>query len=61
MTDNAKPVAPQNDTQGSDMQDSDALLERLAVIEGQPLESRADAFGQLHEELQRELEGGHAD
>ncbi|HRQ00663.1 MAG TPA: hypothetical protein PK781_09400 [Terrimesophilobacter sp.] len=40
---------------------SDALLERLAVIEEQPLESRAEAFGQLHEELQRELDGGHAD
>lgn len=40
-------------------QDSDALVERLAVIEQQPLEARADAFQQLHDELQRQLEGGH--
>lgn len=38
-----------------------ALLERLTVIEQQPLESRAEAFQQLHDELQRELDGGHAE
>lgn len=41
--------------------DSDALVERLAVIEQQPLEARAGAFQQLHDELQRELEGGHSE
>ena len=41
--------------------DSNALGERLSVIEQQPLESRADAFQQLHDELQRELDGGNAD
>lgn len=45
----------------SESDDSNALVERLAVIEQQPLESRADAFQQLHDELQRELDGGHAD
>lgn len=38
--------------------ESNALLERLSVIEQQPLESRAGAFQQLHDELQRELDGG---
>lgn len=38
-----------------------ALLERLTVIEQQPLESRAEAFQQLHDELQRDLDGGHAE
>jgi hypothetical protein len=33
------------------------LLSRLSVIEDQPLESRAAAFAQLHDELQRRLEG----
>ena len=32
------------------------LLSRLRVIEDQPLESRAAAFAQVHEELQAELE-----
>jgi hypothetical protein len=38
--------------------DSDALVTRLRVIEDQPLESRAAAFAQLHDELQATLEGG---
>jgi hypothetical protein len=38
----------------------DALLSRLRVIEDQPLESRAAAFTQLHDELQHRLEGGDA-
>lgn len=41
--------------------DSDAVLERLAVIEQQPIEARAEAFQQLHDELQRELDGGHSE
>jgi hypothetical protein len=38
--------------------EADALLSRLRVIEDQPLESRAAAFTQLHDELQHRLEGG---
>jgi len=37
--------------------DHDGLLSRLSLIEDQPLESRAAAFAQLHEELQSALEG----
>jgi hypothetical protein len=36
----------------------DALVSRLRLIEDQPLDSRAAAFAQLHDELQRRLEGG---
>lgn len=42
----------------SDASEADALLARLRVIELQPLESRAEAFMQLHRELQSRLEGG---
>jgi hypothetical protein len=38
----------------------DALLSRLRVIEDQPLESRADAYAHVHEQLQQTLEGGDA-
>ena len=38
--------------------EADALLSRLRVIEDQPLESRAAAFAQLHDELQARLHGG---
>lgn len=38
----------------------DALLSRLNLIEDQPLESRAAAFAQVHDELQARLEGGDA-
>lgn len=38
--------------------ESDALLSRLRLIEDQPLESRAAAFTELHEQLQHRLEGG---
>lgn len=38
----------------------DALVSRLRVIEDQPLESRAAAFAQIHEELQSRLESGDA-
>lgn len=40
--------------------DTDALLSRLRLIEDQPLESRAAAFAQLHDELRIRLEGGSA-
>jgi hypothetical protein len=36
----------------------DGLLSRLTVIEDQPLEARAAAYVQLHDELQGRLEGG---
>ena len=32
------------------------LLSRVRLIEDQPLEARADAFAQIHEELQSTLE-----
>jgi len=35
----------------------DGLMSRLSLIEDQPLESRAAAFTQLHDELQQQLEG----
>ncbi len=38
--------------------DTDALLSRVKVIEDQPLDSRAEAFAQLHDELRATLEGG---
>ncbi|MCP2032557.1 hypothetical protein L1277_002667 [Okibacterium sp. HSC-33S16] len=36
----------------------DALVPRLHLIEDQPLEARAEAYAQLHEELRAQLEGG---
>lgn len=36
----------------------DALVSTLAVIEAQPLEARAAAYVQLHEQLRERLEGG---
>ena len=36
----------------------EALVGRLRVIEDQPLEARAAAFGQLHDELRAILEAG---
>ena len=38
--------------------DGDGLLSRLRVIEDQPLESRAEALGHLHDELRTRLESG---
>lgn len=37
-----------------------ALVTRLRVIEDQPLETRAEALAQLHEELRAMLEAGDA-
>ncbi|HEX3679149.1 MAG TPA: hypothetical protein VHU90_05465 [Galbitalea sp.] len=45
-------------TEGSE--ETDALLSRLRLIEDQPLESRAAAFAQIHEELQSRLDSGDA-
>jgi hypothetical protein len=36
--------------------DGSELLSRLRLIEDQPLESRAEAFAQIHEQLQSALE-----
>lgn len=36
----------------------DALVSRLRVIEDQPLEERAGAYGQVHDELRQRLEAG---
>jgi hypothetical protein len=38
--------------------ETDALLSRLRLIEDQPLDTRAAAFTQVHEELHHRLEGG---
>jgi hypothetical protein len=38
--------------------DTNALLSRLRLIEDQPLEARAVAFAQIHEELQSRLDSG---
>jgi len=38
-------------------EETNALLSRLRLIEDQPLESRAVAFAQIHEELQSRLDG----
>lgn len=38
--------------------ETDALLSRLRLIEDQPLDTRAAAFAQVHDELQSRLEGG---
>jgi hypothetical protein len=38
----------------------DALLSRLRVIEDQPLETRAEALGHVHDELRTRLEAGDA-
>lgn len=45
---------------GVEERGTDALLSRLRVIEDQPLDRRASAFAQIHDELQSALEGGDA-
>jgi hypothetical protein len=40
--------------------ENNTLVSRLRVIEDQPLESRAVAFAQIHEELQARLDSGDA-
>ncbi|MDQ1551847.1 MAG: hypothetical protein QOD50_1269 [Actinomycetota bacterium] len=41
-------------------EETNALLSRLRLIEDQPLETRAVAFAQIHEELQSRLDSGDA-
>jgi hypothetical protein len=49
----------QNPTSGEDRPaDADALMSRLRVIEDQPLDTRAQSYGQVYDELQAALEGG---
>jgi len=45
-------------TATDDSDETDALLSRVRLIEDQPLETRAAAFGQVHDALQSRLEGG---
>jgi hypothetical protein len=40
--------------------DADSLSPRLDAIEGRPLEQRAAALAELHDELRARLEGGDA-
>ncbi len=48
---------PTGDANGDDLEPN-SLMSRLRVIEDQALDSRATAFVQLHDRLQRRLEGG---
>ncbi|MCU1514351.1 MAG: hypothetical protein JWO10_1441 [Microbacteriaceae bacterium] len=41
-----------------DATETDALLSRLRLIEDQPLDRRAEALVQVHEQLRSILEGG---
>jgi hypothetical protein len=47
-------------SEGEGSEETNALVSRLRVIEDQPLESRAVAFAQIHEELQTRLDNGDA-
>jgi len=44
-------------TDASPTGETDALLSRLRLIEDQPLETRAEAFVQIHDRLRATLEG----
>ena len=46
------------DTEGTDPADASALIERLRLIEDQPLDTRAAAYSQINDSLQATLEGG---
>jgi hypothetical protein len=50
---NPEDAAPENAHSADE-----ALVPRLEVIEGQPLEARAAAYAQLHDELRDRLQGG---
>lgn len=52
MTDHSSETTPGPEAEPS------ALLSRLRVIEDQPLEDRAAALAQLHDELRTRLESG---
>ena len=46
------------DDSAADDQEPSALVTRLRVIEDQPLDARAEALAQVHEELRAMLEAG---
>ncbi len=54
----ATPHADPSDRESSG--EADALLSRLRVIEDQPLATRAEALGHVHDELRGLLEAGEA-
>lgn len=54
MSDTENPDADVRDEEPS------ALVSRLHVIEDQPLDTRAEALAQIHEELRAMLEAGDA-
>lgn len=43
------------------LEPDDALLSRLALIDERPLDDRAAAFRQLHDELRQQLEASDGD
>lgn len=49
-------ASPDSAESTENSEESDALLSRLRVIEDQPLDERAPAFVQLHDELRQALE-----
>jgi hypothetical protein len=56
MTD--APHAEEAQQDAATLSTDDGLVSRLRLIEDQPLERRAEAFVQVHDELQSTLEGG---
>ena len=50
----------QSDDTGTPDEGDVALIARLRVIEDQPLDTRAEALAQLHDELRAMLEAGDA-
>jgi hypothetical protein len=51
-------VNDETEAVASAKEDTDALISRLGVIEGQPLAERAAAFAQIYDSLQSTLGGG---
>jgi hypothetical protein len=51
-------VGDASSQESGEQSDDGGLVSRLAVIEDQPLEARAAAYTQLHDQLQARLEGG---
>lgn len=51
-------IAPMTGSASGADAGTEALLERLSLIEDQPLEQRAEAFQRVHDELRRVLDGG---
>lgn len=49
---------PASEREPAETSVDDGLVSRLTVIEDQPLEARAAAYVQLHDQLQSRLEGG---